>query len=67
MQVFAIDTGLSSLIGISKNSNQHILLICKGAMGTFSVLQSCSFESCAVLPVVEALFFAPIVNVCIED
>ncbi len=25
------------------------------------------FESCAVLPVVEALLFAPIVNVCLED
>ena len=25
------------------------------------------FESCAVLPIVEALLFAPIVNVKIED
>jgi hypothetical protein len=26
-----------------------------------------SFESCAILPVVEELSFAPIVNVCLED
>jgi hypothetical protein len=25
------------------------------------------FESCAILPVVEALLFAPIVNVCLVD
>ncbi len=25
------------------------------------------FESCAILPVVEALHFDPIVNVCVED
>jgi hypothetical protein len=50
-----------------KKSNQQILLICKGAMGTFPSKKVVGFESCAILPVVEALFFAPIVNVCLED
>jgi hypothetical protein len=64
---FCKNTGSSSLSGISKNSNQHIHLICKGTMGTFLFQKVVGFESCAVLPVVEALLFAPIVNVCLED
>jgi hypothetical protein len=60
MQVSAIDSGSSSLIGISKNSNRHILLICKGA-GHFHSKKGVGFESCAVLPVVEALLFAPFI------
>ncbi len=54
---FHKNTGSSSLSGISKNSNKHILLHSKKVIG---------FESCAILPVVEALLFAPIVNVCLE-
>jgi hypothetical protein len=63
MQVMAHDTGLSSLRGISKNSPRHILRVGIGAIGTFPFKTVLGFESCAVLPVVEALLFAPIVNV----
>jgi hypothetical protein len=67
MQVSAKYTSSSSLSSISKNSNQHILLICKGAMGTFLFQNVVGFESCAGLPVVEALPFAPTVNVSLEE
>ncbi len=36
-------------------------------MRTFPLQTYIGFESCAILPVVEALLFAPIVNVCLED
>jgi hypothetical protein len=58
---------LSGHSGISKNSNRHILLICNGAIRTFPFEKGVGFESCAVLLVVEALLFAPIANVCLED
>jgi hypothetical protein len=35
--------------------------------GHFHAKPVVSFESCAILSVVEALPFAPIVNVCLED
>ncbi len=35
--------------------------------GHFHSKKVVGFESCAVLPAVEALLFAPIVNVCLED
>jgi hypothetical protein len=35
--------------------------------GHFHSFKVVSFESCAILPVVEALLFAPIVIVCLED
>jgi hypothetical protein len=67
MQAIAHNTGLSSLRGISKNSPRHILIVGIGAMGTFPFKTVVGFESCAVLPVVEALHFDPIANVCLED
>jgi hypothetical protein len=39
----------------------------KEQWGHFHSKKVLGFESCAVLPVVEALLFAPIVNVCLED
>ncbi len=35
--------------------------------GHFHFKKGIGIESCAILPVVEALLFAPIVNVCLED
>jgi hypothetical protein len=37
------------------------------AKGHFHSKTVVGFESCAILPIVEALLFAPIVNVYIED
>jgi hypothetical protein len=39
----------------------------KEQWGHFHSKKVVGFESCAILPVVEALLFAPIVNVCLED
>ncbi len=39
----------------------------KEQWGHFHSKKVVGFETCAVLPVVEALLFAPIVNVCLED
>ncbi len=65
--MMAHDSGSSTLRGISKNSAQHIIGVGIGAMVTFTFKTVVGFETSAVLLVVEALPFATIVNVYIED
>jgi hypothetical protein len=65
--VSAIDTGSSSHSGTSKKAIDISSSFVKEQWGHFHSKRGIGFESCAVLPVVEALPFAPIVNVCLQD
>ncbi len=69
MQVSAIDTGSSSLGGAvsPKTAIDISSSFVREKWGHFHSFKVVGFESCAVLPVVETLLFAPIVNVCLED